>query len=194
MEIWRGYQWALSLTSSEGVKAAALGLERQAKGRSTCLYSHRTAWALLSLGQGHDHPGPGLHWVWQRVDFILWYIHIFPRATPGPLRPAWPSSSSVSSLCSTEKGATGTSRCSVGGDISLEGCASSPAFSHQQDSSVKLANAGQKKKLRCPNPSTQQTLTEEANFVLCQLPYLFLFQRKRFKECLVQLMFLFKME
>lgn len=116
MEIWRGYQWAMSLTSSEGVKAAALGLKRQAKGRSTCLYSHRTAWALLSLGQGHDHPGPGLHWVLQRVDFILWCIHIFPKATPGPLRPAWSSSSSVSSLCSTEKGATGTSGCSVGGD------------------------------------------------------------------------------
>lgn len=59
-------------------------------------------------------------------------------------------------------------------DISLEGCASSPAFSHQQDSSVKLANAGQKKKkkncgaliLQRSKPSLKRQISCYASFLI----------------------------
>lgn len=157
------------MTSSERVKAAALGLERQDKDGSMCLYSHRTAWALLSLGQGHDHPGPGLPIAKSGLRTLM-HSHI----SKSYLLPLWPSSSSVSSPCSPEKGATGTGGCSVGGDRlvdgSLEGCASSPALVHQQDSSVKPANAGQKNCgaliLQRSKPSPKRRISCYANFLI----------------------------
>lgn len=164
---------------------AALGQGRQVGVRSM---------SLPELCQGHAHPGPGLYWVLKRVGWGD-EKHVPRSYALCPFEIYWTIILSLSPSCSTQKRDSCMGRCSAGGRRIYPWRVLLPSLPLYISKTAASNWQMEAENLKCPilhhsKPSPRRQI----NFMLCQLPYLFLFWRKRLKDYIVQLMFLFKME
>ena len=119
----------------------------------------------------------------------------FPGAMLCPFEIYWTIILSLSPSCSTQKRDSCMGRCSAGGRRIYPWRVLLPSLPLYISKTAASNWQMEAENLKCPilhhsKPSPRRQI----NFMLCQLPYLFLFWRKRLKDYIVQLMFLFKME